>query len=360
MGQDTCASLRLGWADVVVIGVEDATDGVRQVRVVTGEVAPGCPTCGTVSTSPKGHGLTQPRDLPCGGIGVRLVWHKRRWYCRQGACPRRTFTESVAQIPARARMTCRLRRSAGAAVADGGRTVMQSARDHGLSWPVVAATFAAHATAELPAEPEPVATLGIDEVRWGRPRFAVDPDTGATVQLVDRWHTGFLDLSGNQGLLGQVEGRSAQAAGAWLEARPGAWRQAVRVVATDMCPAYRAAIRAHLPHAVHVVDHFHLVQLANRTVAEVRRRQTATRRGRRAHKDDPEYGIRRRLMRTIEDLSSDKVADMFNRLIEFEGLGGAVQIAYLAKEELRRLLALAGTGAARTPIGSTASTPGAV
>ncbi|MCM0673376.1 transposase [Micromonospora phytophila] len=35
-----------------------------------------------------------------------------------------------------------------------------------------------------------------------------------------------------------------------------------------------------LPHALLVVDHFHIVQLANRAVTEVRRRMTLTRRGR--------------------------------------------------------------------------------
>ncbi|MDQ3224015.1 MAG: ISL3 family transposase, partial [Gemmatimonadota bacterium] len=51
--------------------------------------------------------------------------------------------------------------------------------------------------------------LGIDETRRGRPRFTRDPDTGACVVLADRWHTGFVDISGEQGLLGQVEGRTA-------------------------------------------------------------------------------------------------------------------------------------------------------
>ncbi|MFI2649650.1 hypothetical protein [Micromonospora fulviviridis] len=58
-------------------------------------------------------------------------------------------------------MTTRLRQAAGAAVADAGRTIVQAARDHGVSWPVVARAFTTHATAVLPAEPEPVAVLGI-------------------------------------------------------------------------------------------------------------------------------------------------------------------------------------------------------
>ena len=54
-----------------------------------------------------------------------------------------------------------------------------------------------------------VAYLGIDEHRRGRPRWRIDEETGEYVLLADRWHTCFFDLSGDQGLLGQVEGRTA-------------------------------------------------------------------------------------------------------------------------------------------------------
>ena len=45
----------------------------------------------------------------------------------------------------------------------------------------------------------------VDEHRRGRPRWRADEDTGEYVLLADRWHTCFFDLSGDQGLLGQVE-----------------------------------------------------------------------------------------------------------------------------------------------------------
>jgi transposase len=72
------------------------------------------------------------------------VWRKRRWRCDEQRCARRSFTEAVAQVPARSRLTVRLRAAAGAAVADGGRTIVQSGRDHEVSWPVVAAAFTVH------------------------------------------------------------------------------------------------------------------------------------------------------------------------------------------------------------------------
>ena len=37
----------------------------------------------------------------------------------------------------------------------------------------------------------------------------------------------------------------------------------IKAVATDMSPAYTAAVRDHLPRATHVFDRFHVVKLFN-------------------------------------------------------------------------------------------------
>ena len=137
-------------------------------------------------------------------------------------------------MPARKRLTVRLRAAAGAAVADAGRTVVQAARDHDVSWPVVAVAFTAHAEAVLPVEPQPVQVLGIDEIRRGRPKWLLDEVTNTWQTVVDRWHVGFCDLSGGQGLLGQVQGRNAAVVCDWLQARSQSWRDGVRFVAIDM------------------------------------------------------------------------------------------------------------------------------
>jgi len=55
-----------------------------------------------------------------------------------------------------------------------------------------------------------------------------------------------------------------------------------------MSPTYQTAIRTGLPDAVIVVDHFHVVQLANKMLSTVRRRTTAEVRGRRGRATDPE------------------------------------------------------------------------
>ena len=94
-------------------------------------------------------------------------------------------------------MSSRLRSTIDAlAGAGAGRTVLQSARDHELSWPVANAAFIAHAKATLPAEIPPVEHLGIDETRRGKAEFRlVTGEDGADVWEVvaDRWHVGFCD-----------------------------------------------------------------------------------------------------------------------------------------------------------------------
>jgi transposase len=94
----------------------------------------------------------------------------------------------------------------------------------------------------------------------------------------------FLDLSGDQGLLGQVEGRTADDAAYWLAQASPAWRDAVQVVVIDMCSIYASAVRRALPRAQLVVDLFHVVQPAVKMTGDVRRavREKYGRRGRAA------------------------------------------------------------------------------
>jgi transposase len=71
-------------------------------------------------------------------------------------CGRRTFTEALPQIPPRSRLATRLGASVGAAVADSGRTVVQAAWDHEVSWLIANVAFTAAAQAALPTATPPV------------------------------------------------------------------------------------------------------------------------------------------------------------------------------------------------------------
>jgi transposase len=160
-----------------------------------------------------------------------------------------------------------------------------------------------------------------------------------------------VDAFGVQGLLGQVEGRAPSDVLAWLAGTDLQWRQQIRYVAIDMSAGYRAAVRTGLPHATVVVDHFHVVQLANKMLSIVRRRTTATLRGRRGRATDPEWKARRRLLRNREDLSDERFTKMWNALISAGQIGMTLLTAWIAKERLRDLLATARTSADRNRIG---------
>ncbi|WP_329375212.1 transposase [Streptomyces sp. NBC_01483] len=111
-----------------------------------------------------------------------------------------------------------------------------------------------------------------------------------------------------------IEGRTAADVLAWLVTTPLQWRKSIKYVAIDMSATYRAAVRTGLPHATVVVDHFHVVQLANKMLSKVRRRTTAEIRGRRGRASDPEWKAGRRLLRNREDLTDEHFATMWNTL----------------------------------------------
>jgi transposase len=291
-----------------------------------------------VSASLKEVVATRPRDIPYGTDGLELVWRKHRWRCRTADCPRTTFTEAIPQVPPRRRTTGRLRQSVAHAVACN-RSVAEVAVGHRIGWTTAQACVDEYTDVVL-TEPEPTPVLGIDETRRGKPQWRYDPLTRRWMR-VDRWHTGFVDLYGDQGLLGQAEGRRSATVTEWLCQRSQAFRDGVRYVVIDPAAAYRAAITTQtLPNARLVVDHFHLVKLANDAVTAVRRRVTWELRNRRGRKVDPEWANRRRLLTARERLRPAAMSKMWTELLTHDRTG-QILAAWIAKEELRSLLACA-------------------
>ena len=69
-----------------------------------------------------------------------------------------------------------------------------------------------------------------------------------------------------------------------------------------------AAIRRALPHAIIVVDHWHLVRLANAAVTDVRQRVAREHLGRRGRKTDVAWAHRGLLLRAGNTLSPKALA----------------------------------------------------
>src|SRR2546423_4402500 len=165
----------------------------------------------------------------------------------------------------------------------------QVATAHGVSWPTAQRALVASAAREL-AEPEPTTVLGMDETRFGRPRWlphGVHDDGRIRWRRSDPWETGFIDITGEQALMGQVDGRTSAAVAAWLAQRGPEFRDVI-----DPHAGYAAAVRAALPQARIAVDHFHLIMLANKAVTAVRPRVTRDVLGRRGRAGDPAWANR--------------------------------------------------------------------
>jgi len=211
------ASVLFGVEGLQVTDAEPGADGTLEVWAVTDyPAAAECPCCGTASRRVHETVVTRPRDVRRADDLVDLRWVKVRWKCEEQRCVRKTFTEWVPALPPRCRITARLREQAAHEVTERGITPAEAARHVGISWPAAHDAFAAAAVPVLDQATAPVAHLGIDEHRRGRARFAVDAQTGEYIVLADRWHTCFFDLDGAQGLLGQVQGRTADDAAYWL------------------------------------------------------------------------------------------------------------------------------------------------
>jgi len=106
-----------------------------------------------------------------------------------------------------------------------------------------------------------VAALGLDETLFAR--------TGAW--RTRSWCTSVVDVGSPSQLLDVVEGRTAKAASAWIDARSEAWRNSVAWATLDLSGPYRKAFNDSLPDATQVADPFHVVKVRHEALC-VRRR----------------------------------------------------------------------------------------
>lgn len=286
----------------------------------------GCPGCGTRAWrhDRRRHVV---RDLPISGVPVRLVWRKQLWRCPDPHCAMRCFADESHEIDERAVLTERARTHIARRVGPGGQSVTTLADEFGVSWWAAMDAVRDHAASRadhVTALGAPRA-IGLDETSF----LAATPSS--PTQFVT--HVVNLDTGDTIDVL---EGRSKPAVDAWLEAKPKAWRDGIDHVVIDPHQPYAAAVREWLPDAKIVVDHFHIIRLANQALDEVRRRVQQDTLGHRGHRDDPLYRIRRRLLCAHERLT-DGAFDRVLTWLEHGDPDGEVSAAYLAKELLRQV-----------------------
>jgi transposase len=310
--------------------------GQRRIRVVATAEAD-CPSCGVISDRVHSRRPQRLRDVPV-AAPVEVVWAKRRFFCDEYLCPRRTFTEETAQVPRRARSTRRLRDALVTRVIGSGRAAVEAASSFSVSWWLVQRALDSAAPTLPDVDAMAPWMLGLDEHRYRSVRFFRDPATMAWKRY-EPWMTTIVDLDTGQ-VLGIVDGRDSDGVGDWLFARPLEWRLGVQVVAIDPSAAFRNALRMWLPRTAVSVDAFHLVKLGNDMLTEVRQRLTQQVHGRRGRSIDPVWANRRLLLRAGDTLS-DRARDRLNMVFATDDATGKLQAAWQVKEQLRTLL---GTG----------------
>lgn len=319
--------------DYTVVSAVVLAFGQRRITVES-TLPLGCPACGAASVRRKERRVQRLRDTPVAGP-IELVWAKRRFFCDEQKCARKSFTETTGQVPKYARSTARLKDALVTAVINSGRAISETAAAFGISWWLVQDAVN-HAAVTLPDVDQLAPRhLGIDEHRYRSVRFFQGPAT-KTWTRYEPWMSTIVDLDTGQ-VLGIVDGRDSTGIGDWLFNRPLAWRLNVQVVAIDPSAAFRKALRMWLPRAAVSVDHFHLTMLANQAITDVRQRLTQETKGRRGRASDPVWANRRLLLKA-EDKLSTRAANRLETVFAVDDPTGKLEAAWRVKEQVRTML----------------------
>jgi transposase len=339
-----------------VLHVAVDSDGGRVVLIESTAGEGGCPGCGVLSGLVKERPTCRVKDLPHGLVSLRVWVRKRRFRCVEPLCARKSFTQTCPQLPARSRLTHRLRVKVATAVTATNRAMSEVAVEHDLAWGTVHRILVAASLIAV-AQAAPTTMIGIDEtrarsVRWLREQVLEqgpgrEGGVAAPARWVrsDPWMTSIVDLDPAHpgGIIGLSPGRSGACVKDWITLQSNEFRAGVQVVAIDPSAPYAAGIRAALPSARIVLDHFHLVLLANTMLTEVRQRVAVEQHDRRGRKVDPAWAHRRLLLRAGNQLSPKALARL-KAVLDGDDPTNQVGAAWAVKELLRQLLAGNGPG----------------
>ena len=270
-----------------------------------------CSACGSREVISRGHAERRFRSLPIGRRTTAVVLPIPRVECT--ACgrvrqvkvpfadPRRSYTKSFE------RYVLELSRS---------MTIRDVAHHLDIGWDTVKDIQKRDLSRRF-AKPKlkHLRALAIDEI---------------AVAKGHRYLTVVMDLeSGAVVFVGDGKGADALKP-FWKRLRPSGAK--IEAVAMDMSAAYRSAVSIHLPKAVIVFDHFHVVKLFNDKLSDLRR--ALYREATDVQHKEVLKGTRWLLLKNAENLDPEK--DERSRLKEALKLNEPLAMAYYLKEDLRR------------------------
>jgi transposase len=298
----------------------------REVDLVVEQVLddPRCPGCGGRARV-KDRPLVRYVDLPVYGTPMRLGWRKHRLACATPDCPVRTWMHGDHRIAAKAcLLTTRAAKWATRQVG-GGRTVSEVAAELACDWHTVNDAVTYYGAALIAADRRRLSqtrAIGLDETSFVR---SAGERTSYATTVADVEHHRIIEI---------LPTRNYVDVAGFLDKQRSDWKSRIEYGALDMSATYAAVYTVVLPKAAQVVDPFHVIALANRTLDNVRRRVQTQQLGHRGRRKDPLFNARRLLVRGEEHLSAAAAA----RLTSLLALGdphGEVAIAYRIKERLR-------------------------
>jgi transposase len=283
-----------------------------------------CPSC-SEPAQVKERPVVTYIDLPVYGTPMRLGWKKHRMRCPNSRCAKRSWMLSDHRIAAKnCLLTTRAAKWATVQVGEG-RTVKEVADELACDWHTVNDAVTTYGSALLEADRKRLnktTAIGLDETSFVR---LAGNRTDYATTVADVEHHQILDI---------LPSRNYVDVAAWLDKQPRAWKERIEYGALDMSATYAAVYSVLLPKAAQVVDPFHVISLANRSLDAIRRRVQIEQLGHRGRRDDPLYRARRLLLRGEEKLS-DEATERLSSLLELGDPGAEVAIAYRVKERLR-------------------------
>jgi len=285
-------------------------DGVVRFHVQPNEKTVCCSDCGSRDVIRRGSKDREFRAAPIGAKPTLIVANLPRLECRQCGIvrqirvgfsqPRRSFTNGWAKYALELTQCM---------------TIKDVADQLGVSWDVIKEIKKSYLQKHF-------STPSLKEVR----RIAIDE---ICIGKGHRYLTLVMDLdSGAIVFVG--EGKSADSLRPFWS-RLKRKRGQIDAVAMDMSAAYISAVKAHLPNAAIVFDHFHVVKLMNEKLTQLRRQlfQAASWEQRSVLK-----GSRWLLLKNPENLVESR--DEPSRLQDALALNSPLATAYYLKEDLRQ------------------------
>ena len=234
-------------SDIRVINVKKDTDHTYHINAEIVLEMVSCESCNIGKLIKNGSKTTLYRDIPLHGLFVDVYLKRRRYKCKD--CGATSYQQSC-EMHEKALMTNRLHAYIYKNAFN--KTFQSVADEVGLNEKTVRRIFKASLTPEINSyKPITPTILGIDEAHLiGRARCVI---TNVKEKC----------------LIDMLSDRNKVTLLKYISNLPD--RHKISVVSIDMWRPYHSVVKALLPHAVVIIDKFHVVKLAQEALEQARK-----------------------------------------------------------------------------------------